>query len=350
MSSYHVPPADGLLKLDAMENPYPWPVALIDEWLELLRVTGVNRYPDPDAGKLKDALRVYLDLPAGTDLMLGNGSDEIILILCLALAEPNRAILAPDPSFSMYRVVAEMTGFDFVGVPLREDDFSLDLEEFLSVMESQQPALVFLASPNNPTGNLIADETVEEIAGAAPGLVVLDEAYGTFAQKSMMGMLERHKNVVVMQTLSKLGLAGLRLGLVAGPAAWLAEFNKIRLPYNVNVLTQVSATFVLEHIDILEAQTAQIRRDRESVYEALQRKPQVQVWPSHANFLTFRTLEHPATAVHARLKAQGVLAKCLHGVHPLLADCLRVSIGTPDENAAFLGALDDALGPAVYTK
>lgn len=342
LSAYHVPAAGDLIKLDAMENPYRWPENLIDAWLELLRDVELNRYPDPGAQALNDQLRHSMQVPDGMRLILGNGSDELIQMLALAVAGPDRLILSPDPTFVMYRMIAEFAGLEYRSVPLATD-FSLDLDATLQAVRQHQPAIVFLAYPNNPTGTLFAAEGVEAIVKAAPGLVVIDEAYAPFTDASFMPRLGDYPNLLVLRTVSKMGLAGLRLGLLAGPPAWLGEIDKVRLPYNINVLTQVSALFALEHKHVLDEQTQQIRRDRQILLEALRAMPTVDPYPSEANFILFRTLAGQADTLFAVLKAQGVLIKNLNPAGGRLQDCLRVTVGKPEENAAFLAALQQGL-------
>ena len=344
LSAYHVPPAAGLIKLDAMENPYGWPEEVVAAWLERLRGVALNRYPDPGAAELKQGLRDALDLGAGTELLLGNGSDELIQMIAMTLAEPGRVVLAPEPSFVMYRMIATFTGMDYVGVPLAGDDFALDRDAMLAAIAEHDPAVIFLAYPNNPTGNLFDDATLEAILDAAPGLVVIDEAYAPFAERSWLDRLGDWPNLVVMRTLSKLGLAGLRLGLLAGAPAWLGQFDKVRLPYNIGVLNQASAAFALEHQALFDEQTARIRDARARLHDALAALPGIVPLPSHANFILLRVPTGQAGALFAALREAGVLVKSLDGSSPLLADCLRVTVGTPEENDAFLASLGKALG------
>jgi len=336
LAAYHVQPAEGLIKLDAMENPYGWPEALCRAWAERLSGVAVNRYPDPEARELAEALRRVMGVPGGMELLLGNGSDEIIQVIALALDGP---ILSVEPGFVMYSMIATFCGRDYVGVPLRED-FSLDLPAMKEAIEEHRPAVIFLAFPNNPTGNLFDEEAVVEIVEAAPGLVVIDEAYSPFTDATFMDRLGAFPNLVVMRTLSKLGLAGLRLGYLAGPREWLAEFHKVRLPYNINVLTQVTATFALtDGWPVLQEQTAAIRAERARLFAALEAIPGLEPFPSEANFILVRTPPGRADALFEHLKAGGVLVKKLHGSHPLLADCLRLTVGTPGENDRLLELL-----------
>lgn len=344
LSAYHVPDASDFIKLDAMENPYRWPEDKVEEWQAILRDVELNRYPDPSPAKLKSILGEAMGVPANMEVLLGNGSDELIQMIAMAVAQPGRKIMAPEPSFVMYRMIATFTGMDYLGVPLN-DDFSLDLNAMLAAIEQHQPAVIFLAYPNNPTGNLFERKAVTQIIEAAPGLVVVDEAYHAFADDSFMGDLgagnEKHDNLLVMRTVSKMGLAGLRLGLLAGPGAWLSEFDKVRLPYNINVLTQKSAEFALDNREMLDQQTRQICTDREALMQSMQEMQGIEAFPSKANFILFRVTN--ADEVFRSLKAQGVLIKNLSRSGGSLQDCLRVTVGTAEENTAFLNALDSAL-------
>ncbi len=339
LSAYHIPESGDWIKLDAMENPYRWPQSLQQEWLESVRSVEINRYPDPAARELTRQLHRVMEVPEGCEIVLGNGSDELIQMLLMTLSGSGRTVLAPEPTFVMYRMVAEFVGMNFVGVPL-DSDFGLDLPAMLSSIEQHQPVVIFLAYPNNPTGNLFDREAVLRIIEAAPGFVVLDEAYHVFAEESFMGALPQYENLLVMRTVSKMGLAGLRLGLLAGDPRWIEEINKVRLPYNINVLTQHAATFILRHADVLEAQAASLREDRETLLEQLQQIPGVvQLYPSRANFILFRVAAGRATALFRQLQERGVLVKNLDPAGGPLADCLRVTVSTPEENRQFLDAL-----------
>lgn len=337
LRAYHVPPSAGLIKLDAMENPYAWPPAVVDEWAAALREVSLNRYPDPAPQQLMASLREFSGVPAGASLMLGNGSDELIQLIMLALAGPGRKVLAADPAFSMYRMISLFVGLEFVGVPLRMPDFELDVEAMLAAIAEHRPAVVLIDHPNNPSGRLFAADDVRRVIEAAPGLVVVDEAYQAFSGETLMPWLQEYPQLLILRTLSKMGLAGLRLGLLAGHPAWVAELDKIRLPYNVNVLTQTSARFALGHRAMLEEQAARIRADRERLYQAMCTMPGLTVQPSRANFILFRTLPGQGERVFAGLSARRVLIKNLAGAG--LPDCLRVTVGTPEENQAFLAAL-----------
>ena len=355
LHAYHVPDSSGYIKLDAMENPYLLPSALRSEIADAVAAAAINRYPDPSAASLKEKIRAVTGLPDGMEILLGNGSDELIQLLALAVNKPGAVLLSVEPSFVMYKMIATFTGMRYVGVPLMNNfgitnselansssvDFSLDLPATLAAIKREQPALVFLAYPNNPTGNLFSADAVAQIIEAGPGLVVLDEAYYAFASDSFIPRLARYPNLLVMRTFSKLGMAGLRLGFLAGSAAWLGELEKLRLPYNVGILPQIVAGKLLAHHDVLLQQAEQIKQDRAKLYQQLSEIAAVKVYASEANFLMFCVAD--ATAVFDGLKQRGVLIKNLNGGHPMLKDCLRVTVGTPQENIKFITALQEIL-------
>lgn len=340
--AYHVPDSNDLIKLDAMENPYVWPDEIKTSWSNYLQQAELNRYPDASASELRKKLSSVLNLPDNIEMMFGNGSDELIQIILLALNKTSNVVMAPEPGFVMYRLLSSLLELDYVGVPLN-DDFSLNLPAMLKSIEEKQPAVIFIAWPNNPTGNMFSQESVETIIEAAPGLVVIDEAYHVFAQKSMMSCLQKYPNVLLMRTLSKLGLAGLRLGILFGASEWIAEFEKLRLPYNIGTLNQLSANFILQNISLLEQQAGQIRNDRSVVFDALLNIDGVEAWASKANFILFRVSDKGAEYVHAELLKHKILIKKLHGTHPQLENCLRVTIGTKEENDIFLSKLNEIM-------
>lgn len=339
--AYHVPPPSDAIKLDAMENPYAWPDQMVEDWLACLRKVAVNRYPDAAAAGVKAALREAFAAPAPLSMVLGNGSDELIQLLAIAFSGEQRTMLAPDPSFVMYRMAAQALGMRFVPVAL-QDDFTLDQDAMLAAIAREQPALVFIAYPNNPTGNLFEEGHIREILQAAPGLVVLDEAYHPFAARTFLPEIDRHPNLVVMRTLSKAGFAGLRLGVLFAAPEWGAEFEKLRLPYNIGSLTQVTAEFALRHMQTFARQAATICEAREQLRSALNELPGLQVYASAANFLLVRTPGELGD-LHPALRERGILVKSLHGMYPATQHCLRVSVGTSEENAAFVTALQALL-------
>lgn len=340
LQAYHVQPSPGMVKLDAMENPYGLPELIRSAISGAVANAAINRYPDANASKLKSQIKALGGLKPGMEVLLGNGSDEIIQLLAMAMAKPGATLMSVEPSFVMYKMVAAFTGMNYVGIPLTED-FSLNLPAMLEAIEKYQPALIFLAYPNNPTGNRFDRTAIVRIIEATRGLVVVDEAYYAFASDSFMPELGRHSNLLVMRTFSKLGMAGLRIGFLAGGREWLEQLEKLRLPYNVGVLTQEVATILLQHHDVLVQQAEQIKLDRDWLFERLVGTVDVHAYPSEANFILFRLPR--AAKVFEGLKQRGVLIKKLDGGHPALADCLRVTVGTADENELFVKALQESI-------
>jgi histidinol-phosphate aminotransferase len=343
MHAYAVQDARGMVKLDAMENPHRLPPALQAELGVRLGALALNRYPGARGDDLKRALAAHARMPAGFALMLGNGSDELISLLAMACDLPGAAILAPVPGFVMYAMSAQLQGLKFVGVPLTPD-FELDQAAMLGAIERERPAIVYLAYPNNPTAKLWDDTVIESVImaqGAQGGLVVIDEAYQPFAGKSYIDRIERHGHVLLMRTLSKFGLAGVRLGYLMGPAALVAEVDKVRPPYNISVLNCECALFALEHAEVFEAQAQAIRAERARLLAALGQLTGITVWPSDANMILVRVPD--ATSTFEGMKARGVLVKNVSKMHELLANCLRLTVGTADENAQMLAALEASL-------
>lgn len=348
MHAYVVADATGLVKLDAMENPFQLPDALREELGHRLAAAPLNRYPAPRADALRATLRRVMHVPDGCDVLLGNGSDELIALLCMAVARDGASVLSLAPGFAMFALSTQFARLDQVVVPLR-DDFSLDAAAVIDALLAQRPALAFIAYPNNPTGNRFARADVEAVIQAAcetDTLVVVDEAYHAFASDSFLAALPKHDNLLVLRTVSKSGLAGVRLGYLCGSPSWLNEIGKVRPPYNINVLTQCAVQFALEHADVLDAQAAVLRDERTRLMAALQAIAGVTPFPSDANFILFRVAHDDRTAatqVFEALKRRRVLVKDLSRSHPLCANALRVTVSTPEENDVFLAALASSL-------
>jgi histidinol-phosphate aminotransferase len=342
MSAYKVADAQGLIKLDAMENPYNWPEDIKKDWLETLKDCQLNRYPDPEARHLTQTIKRLNQITDQFDVLLGNGSDEIIQLLLMALPA-TASVLAPAPGFVMYKQLSDCLGLNYLGIPLLADSFDLDLPAMLAAIKQHQPSVIFLAYPNNPTGNLFSETAILEIIQSAKGLVVIDEAYAPFANASFINALDQYDNLLVMRTVSKLGLAGLRLGYLIGTPAIIEQLNKIRLPYNINSLTQISADFALSNKMLFDQQTQKICAERAVVFKRLNELDGITAYPSAANFILFRTPKDKASGIFLSIRQQGILIKNMSGQGGLLSDCLRVTIGTPEENAAFHVALKKSL-------
>ena len=371
MHGYVVPDATDAIKLDAMENPFRLPQALQAELGRTLAALAINRYPSGTTYRaLKQAIAVQDGLlgadaqPDVSRLVLGNGSDELISLLCQLVAQPGAVVMAPAPSFVMYEMSAKLAGASFVPVPLQAD-FSLDLPAMLQAIETYRPALVFLAYPNNPTGNLFDTAAVQAILRATDGLVVLDEAYAPFAGgASWMSQLDAWPNLAVMRTCSKWGLAGARLGYLAAQPVWTEPLDRIRPPYNISVLDAEATRFALQHFEVFAQQTAALCEARTTLAARLQALVGPQgalgvngldtVYPSAANFVLVRVADTVAGAtptaqpsrasrVATAMRERGVLIKDASRMHPLLANCLRLTVGAPAENEAMLAALTEAL-------
>ena len=340
MHGYAIQPSTGMVKLDAMENPFRLPHALREALGARLAEVAINRYPGARIDELRAALAQHVGLPQGFGLMLGNGSDELISLLSMACDVPGATVLAPLPGFVMYAMSAKLQGLPFIGVPTTAD-FELDLPAMLAAVREHQPALVYLAYPNNPTANLWDDAAIDAIIEAAPGLVVIDEAYQPFAARDSMARLARHEHVLLMRTMSKFGLAGVRIGYLIGRKPLIAEVDKLRPPFNISVLNCEAALFALEHVDEYARQAAIIRSERDRLLAALRELPGVKPFPSEANMILARVAD--SAAAFAGMKARGVLVKNVAGLHPLLANCLRLTVGTPDENVKMLQALKESL-------
>ncbi len=343
MHAYAIQPSAGFVKLDAMENPFRLPLELQRELGERLGRVAVNRYPTQCVADVIAALTAHVQPPAGCKLMLGNGSDELISLLALACDVPGATILAPLPGFVMYEMSARLQGLKFVGVPLTAS-FELDEEAMVAAIEQHRPAITYLAYPNNPTANLFDDGTIERIVAAVGrqnGLVVFDEAYQPFSSRTWMQRMGAHEHVLVMRTLSKFGLAGVRLGYMAGAAALIDEIDKVRPPYNISVLNAEATLFALEHADEFARQAAILREERSRLQKALAAMPGVRPFPSEANMILVRVPD--AKRAFEGMKQRGVLVKHIAGLHPLLAHCLRLTVGTPEENTLMIDALKASL-------
>lgn len=344
MKAYPVAPPWPGIKLELMEDTHFDPqlpaVELRRELGERMAAAAFNRYPDPSAPALKDMMRKTLGIDAKYEIILGSGSDEVITIISQSILAGGGAVVSLEPSFSVFKNAATAVAGRYVGVSLRAD-FTLDVDALLATIEREQPKLVWIVYPNNPTGNLYPDADIERVIKAAPGLVVIDEAYEAFAGRSWLARLDEFPNLVLMRTLSKIGLAGIRLGYAVGAPDWINEFNKVRGPFNVGVLQQIAAEVMLKHFDTLKHHARQMVEQRDRMFNALQKMPGVTPFPSAANFVLARFPD--SAKVFDGLKARGILVRNLSALHPHMANTLRLSAGTPSEVEALLVALDGIL-------
>ncbi len=343
MHAYAIQASGGLVKLDAMENPFRLPAALQRELGERLGRVAINRYPVQCVADVIAALTAYAKPPPGTKLMLGNGSDELISLLAIAADVPGNVVLAPLPGFVMYEVSAKLQGLKFVGVPLTPQ-FELDAPAMLAAIALHRPAITYIPYPNNPTANLFNDATIDRIVaaiGEQSGIVVFDEAYQPFASRTWMQRMGAFEHVLVMRTLSKFGLAGVRLGYMAGAAALIEQIDKVRPPYNISALNAEATLFALEHADQFAAQASVLREQRTRLQSALAKVAGVQAFTSEANMILVRVPD--ARQAFEGMKQRGVLVKNVSAMHPLLANCLRLTVGAPEENTQMLDALKASL-------
>ena len=343
MHAYAIQPSAGLVKLDAMENPFRLPEALQRELGERLGRVAINRYPVGCVADVIAALGKFIDLPAGCKVMLGNGSDELISLIAMACDVPGAAIVAPLPGFVMYEMSAKLQGLKFVGVPTTAN-FELDEAAMLNAIATHRPAITYIAYPNNPTANLYDDAVVQRIVdavGEQGGFVVFDEAYQPFASRSWLARMAQREHVLVLRTLSKFGLAGVRLGYLVGAAALIDEIDKVRPPYNISALNAEATLFALEHADEFARQAALLRSEREGLQAALRALPGVTPFPSEANMILVRVPD--SKRAFEGMKARGVLVKNISAMHPLLANCLRLTVGAPAENVQMIDALKASL-------
>ena len=343
MHGYAIQQSAGLVKLDAMENPFRLPPALQRELGERLGRVALNRYPVQCVADVVTALTAFVQPPPGCKLMLGNGSDELINLLAMACDIPGNSVLAPLPGFVMYEMAAKLQGLAFVGVPLTAE-FELDAAPMLAAIAAHRPAITYIAYPNNPTANLFDDAVIDRIVAAVGeqhGLVVFDEAYQPFSSRSWLQRMGEHPHVLVLRTLSKFGLAGVRLGYLVGAAALIDEIDKVRPPYNISALNAEATLFALEHADEFARQAAVLRAERARLMAAIAAMPGARPFPSEANMILVRVPD--SKRAFDGMKARGVLVKNVASLHPLLANCVRLTVGTPEENTQMIDALKASL-------
>jgi histidinol-phosphate aminotransferase len=332
LKAYFIDETPYRIKLDAMENPFSFPPEVRKEMADAVAGLPVNRYPDPSAEKLKESIAEFWGI--GTKRMiLGNGSDELIQMIILAFGGP---VVIPAPTFAMYEITSRALSQEVAAVPLGKD-FSLNADKMLKKAKETRAKVIFLANPNNPTGNRFADEHVQKILNRTSAAVVIDEAYFSFSGKSFLPVLKDHPNMIILRTLSKIGLAGLRIGVLTASAKVIDQLNKVRLPYNLNSLSQTAARAALGRRDILNQQISLLISSRQRLYNELSGIKGITAYPSETNFILFRTTTD-ATRIYEKLKEAGILIKNLSRPGQL-ANCLRVTVGTPEENNGFITQL-----------
>lgn len=338
LSPYRTETTPAKVKLSSNELPIELPEFVIKRISQEVSKLPFNRYPDPEAKSLKEAIALRFGLRE-ENILLGNGSDELIYYLSIAIGEFERGILYPVPTFSMYGISAKVLGREKVEVKLGED-FDIDLAESLKAPREKNPSLAYLAYPNNPTGNCFNEKSIRRLREEGLFLVV-DEAYYHYSGKSFLKDALEREDTVILRTLSKIGMAGLRVGFLVGREELVKELNKVRLPFNITMPSQTIARLMLtEFYEIIQENVKEVIKERERVYRELSGVETLRVYLSEANFILFKSLSMPADLLHKKLLEQGVL---IRNFSYMIPDCLRVSIGKPWENDAFLEAIHKAL-------
>ena len=335
---YMAPELTGCVKLDANESPFGFNKIMQKKLLGAFGKVELNRYPEAGALGLRDRFARYYGVNKKM-IMLGNGSDELIQILCMTLNGKIKGVMVPVPTFVMYKIIGTNTGNKVVEVPL-DENYDLDLSAMMRKIKSNFPALVYLSYPNSPTGNCFDRDKIEAILKKSSGIVVVDEAYAGFSGKTLLPLLKRYDNLVILKTLSKVGLAAMRLGFLIGNADLIAQMDKVRLPYNVNSLSQVAAGFFLDYQEEFAGLVAEIVRRREELYQGLINIDGVRPFPSLANFIFF-SCAFDSDRIYKQLAEKGIIVKNLNSA--LMPDCMRVTVGNRKENTAFLKALKSVI-------
>jgi histidinol-phosphate aminotransferase len=339
IDAYHVPASKDMIKLDAMESPFGVPEDLKVEFLKCIEQSEVNRYPEADPNSLKDTLRSLMDIPDEFGILLGNGSDELIQLLALACSKDD-LIMSFEPSFVMYELVSKYVNLEYFGVQL-DSNFDINLSDALLIIEREKPKIIFIAYPNNPTGNCFDYDAIIEIIKSTNSMVILDEAYYAYSDKSFLSEISNFPNLLVLRTISKIGFAGLRLGLLIGDQETIAQLNKLRLPYNINALTQTSANFLLQDKQRIINNAQIIIEERRRLAHELSLFSKFKVYPSQTNFILVHSED--AHSLHTALKENGILIKGFPKGSKL-SDFIRISVSEPVENNILIDAIRNYYG------
>jgi histidinol-phosphate aminotransferase len=335
LKAYQVENLDEGTKLHANENPYPPSPELLDKIFRRLDSLELNRYPDPDCKSLKTAISIRTGVPT-EQIIVGNGSDELIQYLMQVICNEGETIAFPDPTFAMYGITAQCLGLNPINFPLN-NNWDFEASSALEILTKHKARIVFISYPNNPTANCFSEKEIQKVIEQFEGIVVLDEAYQDFSGKSFLKQMEKHNNLVIFRSLSKIGLAGLRVGFGIFPTLLAEQVNKVRLPYNSNSVSQWVATELLNDFTAVQNQIHSITEERDRLMDELSKLPTITAYPSNSNFILFRDSKN-GDRIFNELKENGTLLRNL-GAHPRLKNCLRVTIGTKQENNQFLNQL-----------
>ena len=321
--------------LDANESPFPIPSKIKELIIEKASSLSFNRYPDPLAKKLRKTIASKSNIPEEC-ILLGNGSDEIISYIISAFGKPGGKVLFPVPTFSMYRIISISQGQIPVEVPLNEE-FDINVKAFEKKLKDKKVSITFISYPNNPTGKCFSRDTILSILKYAGSIVVVDEAYFDFSNKTFWGYLKKYKNLIVLRTLSKIGMSSLRVGIAFSGKEIISTLEKVRLPYNINSFSQAAAKIFLEKFHLLRKQISTTIKERAFLISEMGKIKGIFPYPSDANFILFKT-QSDNTKIYKKLISEDIAIRCFTG-DPLLRNFLRVTVGTPDENRKFLNAL-----------
>lgn len=332
----HVP--DCPVKMDANEHPFSLPAVVKRALFAEMKKVSLNRYPEAGAHRVRKRYADYYGVEESM-LMVGNGSDELIHVLCSAMVNSS-FVLVPFPTFVMYRIIAVNSGHSVIEVPLQHS-FDLDLDAILTKLEEENPSLLFFSYPNSPTGNCFSTEKVEEIVRRSRGIVVIDEAYGAFSGKTLLPFVKKYPNVVILKTLSKVGFAAMRVGFLIGPPALIRELDKVRLPYNVNTFSQIAACMYLDYHNEFLRQIEEVVKERENLRRRLSEIRGIHPYPSESNFIFF-SCDFDSDTLYNSLLQRGIVVKNLNGPG-VLKNSMRVTVGTRRENQIFLDSLKTIL-------
>ncbi len=345
LEGYHSPQVDVRVRLNTNESPLAPPAAWRDAFAAELSRVDWHRYPDRQATGLREAIADFHGVSPDM-VFAANGSNEVLQTILLTYAGAGRTVATFEPTYQMHAQIARVVGSTVVEGE-RQPDFTLDPAEMRRVVGTARPHVTFLTSPNNPTGLVEPFDRIEQLLRLSSGVVVADEAYAQFADWSALSMLDEQRPLVVTRTFSKTwSLAGVRLGYAIGPTWLISELDKVVLPYHLDAAKQIAGRLALRFIDDMEAGVQQIVAERQRLSTSMAAMA-IDVTPSAANFILFRPQAIPGRVVWQGLLDRSVLVRDCSG-WPRLADCLRVTVGAPQENDAFLTALSEVLaGPSI---
>lgn len=335
LKPYKAQPRDYPVVLDANESPYPLPANIKNAIEKNIDSIAFNRYPDPEGKRLKSLLSKFHNVDV-ENIVLGNGSDELILYLICAFSQRGYKVLYPVPTFSMYGIISQSLGQKKIEIPLNEK-FDIDDERIIETAKKQKVSLIFFSYPNNPTGNCFSKKKIINILDNYDGITVIDEAYGDFSGKSFLNLVPKYKNLIISKTFSKIGLSSLRLGYLIANRDIAEIVEKVRLPFNVNSFSQGCGEIFLQKRKTVNKLIKKIINGRKFLYEELKKIKSLKVFPSEANFILFKAKDN-SDAIHNELKKRGISIRNLNNPG-LLQDCLRVTVGTEKENRLFVKEL-----------